>query len=127
VRRTRPAMPLGVLLLLLVSAFSFGAITRLALAGHYHSNCVGHGFVHGSSTSDSSFFARVEHGCGTGTKRCAIYTWGSLRGDLTVGGTSTCNLWSHSLGTLSECGSTAHVYYAGVFSDHVHKAHNWCG
>jgi hypothetical protein len=116
-----------IVLLLLFSAFSFGAITRVALAEHFHTNCVGHGFVHGSSTTDGSFFSRVEHGCGTGTKYCAIYTWGSFVGDMSVAGSDTCNLWSRNYGTPTECASTAHVSYSGVFSNHVHKAHNWCG
>ena len=114
-------------MLLAISAFSFGAITRIAWADHYHVNCVEHGFVHGSNTNDNSFYARVLHGCGSTTKRCGLYTYGSFDGDLTVGGTSSCNAWSFTYGNYTECASTAHVYYSGVFADHVHKAHNWCG
>jgi hypothetical protein len=109
-------------------AFSFGAIVTTAFAGHYHVTCVGHGFVHGDAVADESFFARVEYGCGAGGNRnCSIYTSGSLRGDQVVGGSATCNLWSFSLGELSECASTSHVGYGGLFATHVHKAHNWCG
>lgn len=118
------AVPL--LLLSLFASFSFGAITKVALAGHYHTACVPHGFVHGSDTNDGSFFARIEYGCGTGVRRCAIYNYGQWRGDQTVTGTSTCNAWSRTFGDFVECASTAHVWYSGVFADHVHKAHNWC-
>ena len=114
-------------LLLSLSAFCFGAITRAAVAEHFHTNCVGHGFVHGSDTNDGSFFSRVDHGCGSGTKTCDIYTWGSYVGGLMATGASTCNAWSRSFGNFTECASTAHVSYGGVFSNHVHKAHNWCG
>ena len=63
-------------LIILLTGFLWGALVKVALAEHYHVNCVGHGFVHGEATT---------------------------------------------------CASTAHVYSAGLFSDHVHKAHNWCG
>lgn len=108
-------------------AFSFGALVSVALAGHYHVNCVGHGFVHGDNTNDGSFFARVEYGCSSGNRNCSIYTYGNLQGNQVVGGSTTCNLWSNSLGSLSECGSSAHVGYAGLFATHIHYAHNWCG
>lgn len=116
-----------ILLLLVACSFSFGAITAVAWAEHYHTNCVPHGFAHGSDSNDGSFFARIESGCGTGTRRCALYTYGSFDGDQTVGGTSLCNAWSRDFGDYRECASTAHTWYSGVFSDHVHKAHNWCG
>lgn len=122
-RRLTPAL----VVLTLACAFSFGAIVQLASADHYHVNCVPHGFVHGDNLNDQSFFARVEYGCSSGNRNCSIVTWGVRQGDQVVGGTATCNLWSWSLGSLSECGSTAHVGYAGLFSTHVHKAHNWCG
>lgn len=116
-----------IVLLSLFASFSFGAIATVAYADHYHTACVPHGFVHGADTNDGSFFSRIEYGCSTDPRRCAIYTYGSWRGDQTVSGTSTCNKWSRELGDLRECASTAHVWYSGVFSDHVHKAHNWCG
>lgn len=120
-----PTVPL--ITLLLVCAFSFGAITTVAWSEHYHTNCVAHGFVHGSSTTDGSFHAQVIHGCGQGTKRCELYTKGVFDGGYSVSGSSDCVAWSLEFGSYSECASTAHTYYSGVFSDHVHKAHNWCG
>lgn len=116
------------LLVILITGFLWGAVVKVALADHYHVACVGHGFVHGDSTTDGSFFARVEAGCGSTLRECSLYTYGSFIGGSSVSGTTaTCNLWSRSLGTYSECASTAHVYSSGVFSNHVHKAHNWCG
>lgn len=113
-------------MLLLACSFSFGAIVTVALADHYHTTCVPHGFVHGDSTTDGSFFARVESGCGSATRRCGLYTYGNFLGDQTVGGSSTCNAWSQNYGNYTECASTAHTLYTGAFSDHVHKAHNYC-
>jgi hypothetical protein len=127
-RSSRPRLALGVVLLALFSAFSFGAIVRVALADHWHTNCVAHGFMHGDSTTDGSFFARVEPGCGSTLRRCELYTHGSFDGDVTVAGTTaTCSAWSRAFGDYTECASTAHVYSSGVFNEHVHKAHNWCG
>jgi hypothetical protein len=121
-RRTTP-----LLVLALVCSFSFGAIVRVAVAASYHTTCVGHGFVHGASLTDNSFFARVDPGCGSTLRTCHLYTWGSHIGGQTVSGTTaTCNAWSRSFGDFTECASTAHVYDQGVFSDHVHLASNWC-
>jgi len=123
--RSRRTVPL--LVLALVCAFSFGAIVRIAVAD-YHTTCVGHGFVHGGSLSDGSFFGRVEPGCGSTLRNCHLYTWGSYIGGQTVtGSTATCNAWSWNFGSYTECASTTHVSNQGVFSNHVHKASNWCG
>jgi hypothetical protein len=107
-----------------VIALSTGLLTRAAVADHYHTNCVGHGFVHGTSTSDGSFHSRVEPGCGNGLKTCTLYTSGSYRGGEGTYDPSSCSFW---VGSGSECASEAHVDYDGVFSSHVHYAHNWCG
>jgi hypothetical protein len=116
------------LLVAVLAAFAFGALVRATNADHYHSNCVGHGFVHGSSTSDGSFFSRVEPGCGSTWRRCSIYSGGVFRGEeITPDGGTTCNAWSFSFGSFSECRSYANVYSSGVFSAHNHLAHNWCG
>ena len=122
------AAPLRLLLIVALVGFAWGAIVKVALAEHYHVACVGHGFVHGDVTTDGSFFARVEAGCGSTSRTCNLYTYGSFDGGETVGGTTTtCNAWSRSFGNFTECASTAHVSSSGVFSLHVHKAHNWCG
>jgi hypothetical protein len=121
----RPAIPL--MLLALICSFSFGAIVRVAFAD-YHTTCVGHGFVHGDSLTDGSFFGRVEPGCSSTLRNCYLYTYGSYIGGQTVtGSTATCNAWSRNFGDYTECASTTHVDSEGVFSSHVHKAANWCG
>jgi len=118
----------GLIVLLLFCAFSFSAIVTIASADHYHTNCVDHGFVHGESTTDGSFFSRVYEGCGSTQRTCKIYSGGAWQGTQTVNsGTGTCNLWSQSLGSFTECASYAKVYSSGVFSEHDHLAHNWCG
>jgi hypothetical protein len=127
-----PAKPdaklsLRFLLIILLAGFAWGAVVKVALADHYHVACVGHGFVHGESTTDGSFFSRVEPGCGSTFRQCQLYSNGSFVGSSSAGGNLTCNLWSRSIGNFTECASTAHTYSAGVFSNHVHKAHNWCG
>lgn len=115
-------------LLALLCAFAFGSIVRLALASHYHTNCVGHGFVHGGDTSDGSFHSRVETGCGSTYRRCSLYSDGVWRGEeITPDSGTTCNAWSQSFGSFVECDSYANVYNLGVFSSHNHLAHNWCG
>jgi hypothetical protein len=115
------------LIAILLTGFVWGAAVRVALADHYHVNCLGHGFVHGEVSYDGSFFARVEQGCGSTLRRCELYTNGSFIGGQVVAATGTCNAWSRNYGNYSECNSTAHVYAKDVFSEHVHKAHNWCG
>jgi len=117
------------LLLVLLCAFSFGALVRVALADHYHVACVAHGFVHGNYLTDGSFYGRVEPGCGSTLRTCDLYTSGSWIGGVTVTGTTaTCTAWSIDFGrSFTECASTTHVESSGVFSKHVHKASNWCG
>jgi hypothetical protein len=122
----RLTMPL--LLLVLVCSFSFGALVRVAFAEHYHTNCVGHGFVHGDSLTDGSFYGRVEPGCGSRLRTCDLYTSGSfIGGQIVTGTTATCSAWSRSYGSFTECASTTHVASSGVFAEHVHLASNWCG
>jgi len=116
------------LLLVLFCAFSFGALVRVAFADHFHVTCVPHGFVHGDSLTDGSFFSRVDPGCGSTVRRCDLYTSGSyLGGQIVTGTTATCMAWSVDYGHVSECASTAHVESVGVFSRHHHKPENWCG
>jgi hypothetical protein len=103
-----------------------GFTTQVAVGNHYHTNCVGHGFVHGTDTNDGSFHSRVESlaGCGSGERFCDLYTWGGYRGGGTAYDPGTCNFW---VGSGTECASEAHVDYNGTWASHVHYAHNWCG
>ena len=121
----RRRLPRAMLGLMLAGAFSFGAIVQLAVADDYHSNCVGHGFLHGASQSDGSFFSRVEGGCGSGWRSCDIFVWGNYVGGLTVGA-ATCNAWSRDWGSYTECAATSHTKFLPYFGEHVHKASNWC-
>jgi hypothetical protein len=121
-RRLTPAL----LALTLVCAFCFGAIVKLAFADDYHVTCVGHGFVHGASQTDGSFFSRVSSGCGSNSRKCDIYVSGWFAGGYWVGN-ATCNAWSRDFGWFTECRATSHTRFVGVFADHVHKASNWCG
>jgi hypothetical protein len=123
-----PRLTRSLLVLLVVSAFSFGAIVKVAFAASYHTTCVGHGFVAGSSQTDGSFFSRVESGCSSSYRHCAIYSGGVYRGEENIYDTATtCNAWSRAVGDFQECASSAHVSDSGVFSEHTHTAPNWCG
>jgi hypothetical protein len=71
---------------------------------------------------------RVEAGCGSSYRHCAIYSAGVYRGEQNIyDTTSTCNAWSRTWGDFQECYSSAHVSDSGVFSEHTHTAPNWCG
>jgi hypothetical protein len=119
----------GVVLLALICAFSFGAIVRYASADNYHVTCVGHGFVSGASESDGSFFSRVEHGCSSTSRTCAVYTYGSYQGSQSqYDSGSDCSAWSRDFNpSLTECASAAHVTDPAAFSAHAHAAPGWCG
>ena len=121
-RRLTPTL----LALTLACAFCFGAIVTLAVADDYHTTCVPHGYVHGASQNDGSFFGRIDSGCGSGSRSCNLYVWGTFVGGYSVGN-STCNAWSRDFGSYTECASTTHTTFSGVFNEHVHKASNWCG
>jgi hypothetical protein len=115
-------LPTGLVLLALLCAVSFGAIVHRALAVEYHTACVGHGFVAGGSPTDGSFFSRIDAGCSSTWRECAIYSGGSWIGSQVTPDTSTtCNLWSRDFGNYAECSSSAHVNNPGVFSAHVHS------
>jgi len=121
-RRLTPTL----LTLTLACAFCFGAIVQLALADDYHVTGVGHGYLHGASQTDSSFFARVESGGGSGSRMCYLYVSGVFVGGYWVGN-ATCNAWSREFGNYTECRSTSHTKFLPWFNEHVHKASNWCG
>jgi hypothetical protein len=129
VARRKHRFSVGVVVLALFVAFSFGAIARYATADNYHVTCVGHGFVSGSSQSDGSFFARVEHGCSSTSRTCAVYTYGSFQGSQSQYDLwSDCSAWSRDFNpSLIECASAAHLSDPVAFSDHAHAAPGWCG
>ena len=124
----RTGLPVGVVLLALLCAISFGAMVRVAFGASYHVTCVGHGFEEGGSQTDGSFFSRIEAGCSSSYRVCGIYSGGVFEGSQSVfDTTTTCSAWSRDFGNFTECASTAHTNNPGVFSDHVHTAPNWCG
>ena len=121
-------VPLGLVLLALFCAASFGAIVTVARATSYHTACVGHGFVEGSSQTDGSFFSRVETGCGSTYRDCEIWISSTGVGSQQAYGTGgTCNAYSRDFGDFTECHGNARVYNQDVFSYHQHNAPNWCG
>lgn len=109
-------------------ALSLGAITNVATADHYHINCNNHGLVHGSSTADSNYHARVEGTPCRGAAYCTVGQWGNPLFDGYVPGNgTTCNV--HAVGYGPECAGTADVeaFYAnGAFVLHRHYAHSRC-
>jgi hypothetical protein len=120
-------LSIGLLMLALICAFSFGAIVKVATADSYHVTCVAHGFLEGGSQSDGSYFARVDPGCGTTVRGCDIYSYNVYRGGVTVYGTgTTCNAWSRAYGDFTECAGSAYAYDPGAFSSHMHYAPNKC-
>jgi hypothetical protein len=124
-RPQRGVVVLAVIVLL--AALGFGANLRVAQADNAHTTCVFHGFISGASDTDGSFFSRVNNGCSSNWRQCAIYSFGVLRGYETVGDSSTiCSAWSNSYGSYTECAGAAWVSDPGVFSDHSHGAPNPC-
>ena len=128
--RCAPPVALKALALAL-SAFAIALCAGTSLAPdsaqavEYHTTCVGHGFVAGSSPTDGSFFSRVETGCGSGSRDCDIYNWGSFKGGLSTT-TTTCNAWSNNYGSYTECASYAKVNFPGQFSQHNHTPDGYC-
>lgn len=114
-----------------VAAFGIGAtvvcalvFTSVSAANHYHTNCVGHGYVQGSSNTDDAFHARVEAGCGNpGSKICILRKNGATISSASVGAgvNQTCNTFSNYGG--NEETSWASVDFNGVFSSHDHYWH----
>jgi hypothetical protein len=128
-RDVKRDVPAGVLVLAALCAFSFGMLVKAAVADPYHTTCVGHGIVQGASTTDGSFFSRVENGCSPTYRYCGIGVSGSgvVGSQEAYGGGSTCSAWSFDFGDYTECHGYADVYNAGIFSEHNHLASNWCG
>jgi hypothetical protein len=98
-----------------------------AHANHYHTACVGHGFVHGAYYTDGAMHSRIEAGCSNpGLKRCRFYTLGGWSPAETVaaGVNSTCDYFISSTDGIDECSSQANVYFENVFEAHHHDAHS---
>lgn len=114
----------GVLVLAAAAAFSFGTITSIATGEHYHVNCNNHGLVHGSSTADSNYHARVE---GTPCQEfsfCRANQWGTAVVERYASTGQTCN--AHAYGYGPECAGSADVNMYRHIYGHRHYAHNRC-
>lgn len=117
----------GLLALGAAAAFSFGAITNIATADHYHVNCNNHGLVHGSSTVDSNYYARVEGTPCQGNTYCMTGQYNSGIYYQNAGPGVTCNAPAPGYGP--ECAGWAKVELlrsGPEFSYHQHYAHNRC-
>lgn len=122
----RQRVPRGVLLLLLVAGFGFGFV-KAAAANHFHTSgnscSSAHGFVHGDSTTDGSFHARVEQGtCPPTYHSCTLSRQSPylfLGSDAVYFG--TCNF--RYSGSVSESNGQAGVYYETQFNSHTHYPH----
>jgi hypothetical protein len=124
----RKGAPIGLVLLALLCAASFGAIVTVARAVSYHTTCVGHGFYEGGSQTDGSFFSRVEAGCSSTYRDCEVWISSAGAGSQQAYGTTAiCSAWSRDYGDYTECLGNARVYDQDVFSYHQHNAPNWCG
>lgn len=121
-------------LLGLCAAFAFGAAVRVAVADHYHVYCnaggaAGHGFVHGTSTTDNAWHARVELGCGATLKHCEGGSIGRGSKGYTQSIESTCDrlvYGSTSWSKDQECWGWAFAQQSGRISGHNHWAHGRC-
>lgn len=115
----------GKLLVLVAALAAMLVFSATASAGHYHTNCVGHGLVHGSSTTDNSWHSRVEGGCGNpGMKSCLVKSGGGTTyyaSYIGTGNPATCNQWSNYC--CGEQSGYATVDFNAVFSSHNHSAH----
>ena len=109
------------------AAFSFGAIVSFATAGHYHVNCNNHGLVHGGSTADSAYHARVESAPCWYPSRCDVGQWNNIIRYGTAGRGVTCDTFIYA---GPECAGLARVELGDVgvvvFNYHGHKAHSPC-
>ncbi|MTD47330.1 hypothetical protein GKE82_24295 [Conexibacter sp. W3-3-2] len=125
-RTTGEILREGLVLAVALVAFAASAAT----ADHWHNTGGGyHGVVHGSSTTDQSFFARVDS-TGLNLNYCRVgdLQWGYYSPASTVtGGTDLCQQWSsaYASGTKNECQALAAVAKDGFFSPHGHYGHNY--
>jgi hypothetical protein len=118
----------------LCSAFAFGAAARVALADHYHVYCnaggaAGHGFVHGNSTTDNVWHARIELGCGRTLKHCegGSTGWGSKGYTESLESTCERQVYGSTFHPRDrECWGWTYLWQISRIQDHYHYAHNRC-
>jgi len=119
-----------VVVLAFLVLFGFAMLASNAYANHYHDyGGVGHGFVHGTSTTDASMHSRVAgNAFFYGKKICALYYGTGYYGDEEIPrySTATCNLWN-SQAAAPECRWSAWVFQEYAFLGHSHYAHGYNG
>ena len=116
------------------AAFAFSAAVHVASADHYHVFCnaggaAGHGFVHGGSTTDGAWHARVETGCGNTLKYCEAGSIGQGSKGFTRSLESACDKLVYGTGYLykdQECWGWAYLSQDARINPHYHYAHNRC-
>lgn len=123
-RRTSLALVKALTLLAVIAACVLLAPTS-GQAVEYHTTCVGHGWVAGSSPSDGSAFSRIETGCGTTTRTCDLYNWGTFKGGMSTS-TTLCNVWLPDYCACTECASYAKLTFPAAFSQHNHTPDGYC-
>lgn len=114
---------------LLFGGAVFGGAVSVAGADHWHEYPAGtwNGVVHGSSTIDGSFFARVETSGSFNYNYCLVGDnsgWYATNYKITLG-TDTCSDWSqaHNRSWINECKGVASVGKDGYVSIHTHYGH----
>jgi hypothetical protein len=121
------------LLLSLLTAFAFGAVVTTALGGHYHFfDAIGHGVIHGNSTTDGYFFTETDspwlsapgdpnfNYCLIGDARYGNYA------DLFTEGSNLCRIWSARVADrVDECYAYTQNYVENHLQLHTHVAHNY--
>lgn len=104
-----------------------GGAAPPASAAHYHVNCVAHGLVHGSSTTDGAAHGRVESGC-SGVSFCKIAGRPDGNNEPIILGmkftsaSETCNVFANNY-PWSESEMRAQTERTGIFGLHWHYAH----
>lgn len=114
-------------------AFSpFGGAS--AKADHWHDYCnaggsTWHGLVHGGSTTDNAWQARIELGCGATLKHCEGGSVGAGSKGYSQSIESTCQKLVYGTSWISydqECWGWSYVSQTGRINPHYHYAHNRC-
>lgn len=121
------------LIVALFAAFAFGAMVKVALADHYHSfNMIGHGVIHGDSTTDGYFFTETDspwlgtagdpnlNYCLIGDARYGNYA------DLYTANSDRCRIWSARVADrVDECYAYTQNAVENKLQAHTHLAHNY--
>lgn len=109
----------------------FATTVQTASADHYHTYNRPHGLVHGSSTTDDSFFGRTDTYYIGDTNYCYV-------GDTDIGanygtvtnGAANCSVWTWAYYySIDECRGVALNAVSGPnpLNWHAHYAHNYGG